>query len=455
MARTARIAVIGGGITGLAAARAINAAGHTATVFEGTGRVGGALRSSEVAGVVVDEGADAFLVRVPAARVLAATVSAPLVHPAARSADVLVGDTLRPLPRSVLGVPLDLRQARAVLGPAGVARAAADLVLPASAYSGDVSVGAQLRKRLGAAVLDRLVEPLLGGVYAGHADDLSMAMALPQLFDPTGSSVLRRAREVTPKPTDAPVFASLAAGLGSFPAMVADGLEVRLDTRVTGLVQTAEGYALEIGSRHEQPARETFDAVVLAVPAAAARRLLDGVAPTAAGLAGATDYASVAIVTLAWPRPLAGLLRDATRSGWLVPPHPERVVKAVTVSTSKWAHLREGAPDLVIVRASVGRYAEERDLQREDRELVGVVAAEVARTGRVTARHVASRVTRWGGALPQYTVGHLDRVARLRERLPAGLAVAGAAYDGVGIPACIASGERAAASLAQWVGGRE
>lgn len=444
----ARVAVVGGGISGVAAARALDAAGHQVTVYEASGRVGGALRSSEVAGVPVDEGADAFLVRVPAGNRLAAEVGATLVHPAARQAALLVDGVFRPLPRSVLGVPLHPLQAARTLGFTNALRAEGDRYAPPTPYEADIGVGIFLRRRLGNAVVDRLVEPLLGGVYAGQADRLSMATVLPQLHDPAGTSVLRRASAVSPALSDAPVFASLATGLGSFPAMVAGGLDVRLESPVTGLRPAGEGgWLLEIGSRAGRPLEAGYDGVVLAVPASRAGKLLQATDATAASLAGGTEYASVAIVTLAFPRSTSGLLRDRCSSGWLVPPAAGRVVKAVTVSTSKWQHLRDGAPDLVIIRASVGRYGEERDLQRDDRELAGVVAAEVAAVADVRSRPVASRVTRWGGALPQYTPGHLDRVTALRARLPRGLAVCGAAYDGVGIPACIASGQRAATAL--------
>jgi oxygen-dependent protoporphyrinogen oxidase len=450
-----RVAVVGGGISGLAAARALVAAGHEPVVLEAAARVGGPLRVSEVAGVPVDEGADAFLVRTGAARDLAELVGAEVVHPAAREAQVLVHGRLVPLPRTLLGVPLDLRTARPALGSAGTARAAADLLLPPTPYDGDTAVGTLVRRRLGAAVADRLLEPLLGGVYAGHADHLSMAATLPQLHDPAGTSLLRRARAATGPRSDAPVFGSLAAGLGTLPALAAAGLDVRLGQQVRAVRRTPTGWALETRIPGERGRGEqlTADAVVLALPAAGAARLLAPLDPRAAALAGAPAYASVAIVTLALPRETAGLLRDTTHSGWLAPPG-SGVVKAVTVTSAKWAHVRTAAPGLVHVRASVGRAGEERELQRDDRELVGVVAAEVAAVSGARGPVLDSRVTRWGGALPQYAPGHLDRVAELRRLLPPGLVVCGAAYDGVGIPACIASGQRAATLLSDRLGTR-
>lgn len=434
------MAVVGAGVSGLAAARALTDADAEVIVLEESARVGGALRTSEVAGVALDEGADAFLVRTPHARALAESVGGTVVHPAARRAQVLVDGRLRPLPRTLLGVPLSLAAAAPVLGAAGTARAATDLVLPETGYDGDVAVGAQLRRRLGGAVVERLVAPLLGGVYAGDPDLLSLRAALPALAGEPGS-LLRAAARAAPLPSDAPVFGSLAAGLGTLPGLLAAGLDVRLRTTVTELGRTTSGWRLA-SARGPLDA----DAVVLAVPAPAAARLLRAVAPGAAPLAAQTPYASVAVVALAFPRATSGWLRDPGWSGWLVPSGPGRVVKAVTVSSAKWAHVGAAAPDVVVVRASVGRYGEERDLQRDDRELVGVVAAEVAQIADARGAPVDSRVSRWEGALPQYLVGHLDRVAALRRALPPGLVVCGAGYDGVGIPSCVASGQRAAAS---------
>jgi len=437
----ARVAVVGAGVAGLAAARTLAAAGHEVVVLEGSPRVGGALGVSEVAGVAVDEGADAFLVRQPEAVALAAEVGATVVHPAARRARVLVAGRLRPLPRTLLGVPLDLRGAAGVLGPVGTARAAADRRLPPTPWSCDVAVGAHLRRRLGAAVVDRLVAPLLGGVYAGDPDLLSLRATIPALADPAGGSLLRRAAAVTPAPSEAPVFGSLAVGLGALPPLLAAGLDVRTGTPVTGLRRSPTGWSLATPGGPVEAA-----AVVLAVPAPAAARLLRAEAPHAATAAAGTPYASVAVVTLAFSSATSGLLRDREWSGWLVPPSAGAVVKAVTVSGAKWAHVGAAAGGLSLVRASVGRFGEERDLQREDPELVGVVAAEVAATADVRGPVVDARVSRWGGALPQYLVGHLDRVAALRAALPPGLAVCGAGYDGVGIPSCIRSGQAAAAA---------
>jgi oxygen-dependent protoporphyrinogen oxidase len=198
-----------------------------------------------------------------------------------------------------------------------------------------------------------------------------------------------------------------------------------------------------------RPERLEADAVVVAVPAAPASRLLAPHQPEAARALREIGYASMAIVTLA----VGADGRDAVPlpgSGFLVPAVEGRTIKASTFSSSKWQWTAAAADDLSFLRASVGRFGETSDLQRPDDELVAIAVAEVSEAlGHQLPRVVDSHVQRWGGALPQYTVGHVDRVARIRAAVAGvpGLELAGAAYDGVGIPACIASGRSAAQAV--------
>ncbi|MFC8462093.1 FAD-dependent oxidoreductase, partial [Streptomyces sp. NPDC057242] len=191
----------------------------------------------------------------------------------------------------------------------------------------------------------------------------------------------------------------------------------------------------------------TADAVVLATPAGPAAALLAEHAPAAARELGAIEYASMALVTLAFRRSDVSL---PAGSGFLVPPVDGRTIKASTFSSRKWGWVADAAPDLFVLRTSVGRHGEEGQLHREDADLVDASLKDLAAATGLGARPVATAVTRWAGGLPQYPVGHLARVARVREAVAAlpGLRIAGAAYDGVGIPACIASAHRAADGIA-------
>jgi protoporphyrinogen/coproporphyrinogen III oxidase len=453
--------VVGGGIAGLAAAWALRDAAQV-TLVESSPALGGKLRTSEVAGIAVDEGAEAFLARVPEALHLARELGLgdDLVAPAEASASVLSRGRLVPLPTgTLLGVPTDLAALAAtdLLSSRGLLRTPLDLVLPGRPIDDDVAVGELVGRRLGREVVDRLVDPLLGGVYAGRAEALSLDATVPALAGPARRSrslllAARAARAAAP-PSSGPVFSTVTGGLGRLvdalrAALLHAGADLRLGSPVRELSRTADGWRLVLGPR---PAPELLeaDAVVLATPAAPTARLLAGAVPAAATDVAGIESASVAVVTLALP--VDGVAPGLRGSGYLVPAVEGRTVKAVTFSSRKWAHLADADPGLLVVRASVGRHGEEADLQRSDDELVTVAAAELAETVGVTAPPVDSRVTRWGGGLPQYAVGHRSRVARIRAAVAGvpGLAVCGAAYDGVGVPACIRSGEAAAARVVE------
>jgi oxygen-dependent protoporphyrinogen oxidase len=543
------IAVIGGGVAGLTAAFHLvrDTGGGPAprvTVYEGAPRAGGKLRVSEVAGVPVDEGAESMLARRPEGVALAAAAGLgdALVTPAKVPAALLSYGELHPFPaRQIQGVPADVDALAdsGVLSPAGLARVRQDPELPPTPLDGDVSVAAYVSARLGREVVDRLVEPLLGGVYAGRADRLSLAATLPGIYRAAQDhpSLLAAAHSLlpppaenatsTPPPTGTPasdpgaapaasgplpparhgadgpsgtahslvpapeaaeggggsplpspqaphgpagaggpgaalaaggvVFATVDGGMGRLPealtaALVASGsAEVRTGVMVRELARTPEGWRLTLGPACH-PEYAMADAVIVAVPARPASRLLSGAAPAAAARLARIEYASMAIITLAFPA--SAFPERPKGSGYLVPAvetdgsGKPRAVKAVTFVTTKWPHIeaRAAAGDLVIVRCSVGRHGDEHVLQRDDAQLAALAVREIAEVSGVRGAPVATRVTRWGGGLPQYEVGHLDLVADIRTDVAAvpGLAVCGAAYDGVGVPACAATARRAA-----------
>jgi oxygen-dependent protoporphyrinogen oxidase len=482
------VVVVGGGISGLAAAFSLRHEAVRVTVLEGSPRLGGKLSVSEVGGIAVDEGAEALLVTRPEGTGLIAEagLADQRTAPGPTSSAIWTLGALRPLPRrQFMGVPSDMAELAksGVLSDKGVARASEDLELPATARDGDVPVAAYVGARLGAEVVDRLVDPLLGGVYAGRSADLSFDATLPALAAASRRhrSLAEAAASLLPSPAPAPadpgapsapgtraggaVFTTLAAGLGTLPGRLAEasGALVRTGAMVRELAPAARGWQLTVGSAAE-PERIDADAVILAVPGRPAARLLAGVPGASAAVAafGDISYASMAIVTLAYPRsafPEPGLAALGW-SGYLVPAVDGRAVKAVTFSTVKWPHLarlaQPGAGRLEVVRCSVGRIGEEALLQRADEELAALAAAELAEATGVRGAPAASRVTRWGGALPQYTVGHLDRVAAIRAAVAAqpGLAVCGAAYDGVGIPACVATARAAASQVMAYLAAR-
>lgn len=453
----AHVVIVGGGISGLAAAWHLSQGGGErirVTVLEASNRVGGKLHVSEVAGVNVDAGAESMLARRPEGKDLAKAVGLgdELVSPGTTQAAIYSRGVLRPMPRKqVMGVPADLAELvrSGIVSPGGLLRVPLDQILPATLVRTDVSVAAYIRARMGGEILDRLVEPLLGGVYAGRSDMLSLEATMPAIATAARSerSLLSAARAIVDEaPKNAgPVFTSLRGGIGSLPQAVAkaSGADIRTGVTVRELRRTPEGWRLVTGPVPSPEIIEA-DAVIVAVPAAPAARLLETEVPKAAAELARIEYASMALVTLAY-RPDAFPERP-TGSGYLVPPVEGRPVKAATFSSIKWPHLGD---DLIIVRCSIGRIGEEHLLQRADDELVSLAMAEMTDVMGVRGLPIDSRVSRWGGGLPQYNVGHLDRVARVRAAVAVqpGLAVCGAAYDGLGIPACVATARTAAARI--------
>jgi len=452
------VVVVGGGIAGLTAARDLAAAGDDVLLLEASAQPGGKLRRHAVAGVLVDVGAEAMLNRRPEGVDLATAAGLEVVHPAVVSSRIWTRGALRPLPRSLMGVPLDLDQlaASGVLSEAGLARARREPELPPEVIDGDVSVGDLVARRFGDEVTDVLVEPLLGGVYAGRAREISARAAVPQLVAYAERGSLLGQASAIPPSYDLPVFAGVPGGMGRLPEALAAGIEVRTGVTVRELrrVPVTAGFALVAGPTNAEELVEA-DAVVLATPAAPTARLLRDVAPAAAAELAAIESASVVVVTVAFRAADVAAAIPGDSSGFLVPPTEGRRIKASTVAFAKWDWVRaagKGAldgDDVVHLRTSLGRHREETALQATDEELVAASLADLAAAVGLTARPVDTHVQRWGGGLPQYALGHLERVARIRAdvaRVP-GLAVCGAAYDGVGIPAVVASAHRAAADL--------
>jgi oxygen-dependent protoporphyrinogen oxidase len=345
----------------------------------------------------------------------------------------------------VMGVPGTAAALSGVLSDEGLARIERDAELPRTEVGDDVAVGEFVAARLGREVVDRLVEPLLGGVYAGDAYRISMRLAVPQLFAAlrTHVSLTEAVREIQAKATAAqqtgPVFMGIEGGVGQLPLAVARSVRARGGEILTGATVTELRRAEDGGWRVVAGGRVLHaDGVVVAVPAGAAAALLRAEAPAAATELAGVEYASMALVTLAYRRADISLPEG---SGFLVPPVDGHTIKASTFASQKWGWIAEENPDLLVLRTSVGRYGETEVLGRDDADLVDVSRHDLREATGLAAEPVATRVTRWDDGLPQYPVGHHTRVARVREhvaKLP-GLAVCGAAYDGVGIPACVAS----------------
>ncbi len=432
-----RIAVVGAGITGLAAGYEAAKAGAEVVVYEAAERAGGRIATSELAGQPVDEGADAFLARVPWAVELCQELglAGELVSPAQRAAFVYSRGALRALPQpNVLGVPLDFDAlaASGIVSAEGVDRARQEPDLAGSPLADDESVGGLVRRRLGDEVADRLVDPLIGGINASSIDELSVRAAVPQLAEAAsrGPSLVRELRRLAASSTadpDAPVFYSLPDGVGRLTDELADRLGERL--RVSSPVA-------DLGELDA-------DQVIVTLPADAASALVAAVSATAAELLGGIDYASVVLVSLAFNaaevnHPMAG-------SGYLVPAVEGRTITACSWASSKWSHV--GTPDTVVLRVSAGRFRDNRPMLMDDDAVLAAVRTDLEATMGLDAEPLEVRISRLERSLPQFRPGHMELVADIERALAHDapwLQVTGAWARGLGIPACINQGRQAA-----------
>ncbi|MGZ5407547.1 MAG: protoporphyrinogen oxidase [Aeromicrobium sp.] len=443
-----RVAIIGGGIAGLAAAQALGQARPDLeiVVLEGSDRIGGKLLLGSVGGITVDLGAESILARRPEGTDLidAVGLSDRLVHPATISAGIWTHGAVRPMPPTVMGIPSDLD----ALEKSGIiADRPGSLSIPRPPT--DVAVADFIAERVGSDIVDRLVEPLLGGVYAGHASALSLDAAAPQIAA-LGDDLLAGATRARAAAVESgPVFAGLVGGIGRLPEAVAaaSGAEIRTNATVREMTRTDDGWKLVVGPTTAVEVIDV-DAVIVAAPAPAASRLLSDAAPEAAFALAAIECASMAVVTFAMPG--SAFPKAPEGSGFLVPPVDGKSIKAVTYSSNKWEWVgKESGEETVVLRCSIGRAKETALLQRDDAGLIDLALADLREAVGLTGDPIDAVVTRWGGGLPQYTVGHLDRVATIDAGIAAvpGLEVCGAAYRGVGIPAVIASAQGAAERL--------
>jgi oxygen-dependent protoporphyrinogen oxidase len=456
------VVVVGGGITGMAAARQLALGGAAVALLE-PGPLGGRVQGSAFDGGVLDEAADAFLARVPEGIQLCDELGlgGDLVSPAARRAWVWSRGRLRPLPEAhVLGVPADLDElaATGIVSTEGLAAARRDLAAPLRAPEGDPAIGAFLRTRLGDEVVDRLVDPLVGGINAGAVDELSLAAVTPQLDAAARSgagSLVEACRAQRAAVTDpaAPVFFAPRGGMGALVAALRVDL---LDRGVAVQRAAALGVEREGGGWRvvTEDGEVGASAVVVTAPADHAAELLSGLpgAASATAFLGSVPYASVAMVALAVEPDAVG--RDLDGSGFLVPRVEGRSVTACSWTTSKWPHLH--GDGTVWLRASVGRHGDDTAVRLDDDALLAAVLQDLADTMGLRGPAQEVRITRWLRSFPQYQPGHLDAVAALDRDLAdaaPGVVVAGAALRGLGVPACIRQGADAARRVLAVLGG--
>jgi protoporphyrinogen/coproporphyrinogen III oxidase len=455
--------VVGGGIAGLACAHALTRSrngGEPArvTLLEKDERTGGKIRSEPIDGRTIDVGAESLLMRVPAAIELCRELDLEreLVAPSTTATSVWARGRLRELPAGILaGLPNGagpvLRSG--ILSPRGVARASLDLVFPRVSTQRDRSVADLIGGRLGRQALERLVDPLLGTIYGASCETLSLRATAPALealareHRSLIGSMLGTRRSLPPSAPRAagPLFSTHPAGLERLVERLVEelrdvaGAEIRREARASLVVRDTQArYAVVLADGE----RVNADGVVIATPAFEAAALLNILSPRAAGELADIGYRSAVVATLVYParaisRPLGG-------SGFLLPRREHRLLGACTVLSNKWPHMagEEGS----ILRCSVARESVEQAMAMNDNRLVERLSRDLYEVAGVTGAPRSAHVMRWRDALPHYEPGHLERVERIERNLHGlpGIALAGAAYRGMGVPQCIAQGRTAA-----------
>ncbi|WP_025735526.1 protoporphyrinogen oxidase [Mycobacterium genavense] len=434
--------VVGGGISGLTAAYRLRAAaGESAniTLFEPADRLGGILRTEQIGGRPMDLGAEAFVLRRPEMPALLAELGLSHCQLGTTGARPLIYSQaeLHPLPAAtVVGIPSSAASMAGLVDEATVARIEAEPGRPLHWEPGNDPPTAELvGERFGEQTVARSVDPLLSGVYAGSAATIGLRAAAPSVaaaLDRGATSLTDAVRRGLPPATGAPVFGALEGGY----RVLIDELVERARPRwiraaVDRLEPAGRGWAL----RDDTGAQWTADAVILAVPAPRLARLIARVAPETSAAAGRITSASSVVVALAVP----GDTAFSECSGVLAASGEQLRGKAITLSSRKWGI----GGDLQFLRLSFGRYGDDLAATASDEDLLAWARQDLEAVFGLTVKPVQARVQRWIEAMPQYGPGHAGLVARLREGLPATIAVAGSYLDGIGVPACIGAAGKA------------
>lgn len=459
--------IIGGGITGLAAAYRAHQQNPLLqiTLLEASNYLGGKIATEQINGFTLEGGPDCFLSRKPRGvglcEELGVTAELQGRKPAEHKAYVWRNGRLHTLPEGLSGmIPTQLEPLlnHTLLSTEGAQRVAQEPEIPVKEGDEDEAVGTFVSRRFGREAFENLIEPLMGGIYAGQADQLSLQATFPQLRQVElkyGSLIKGLGNNTAAQDTYYPPFVSFKQGMAGLVQHIVERLggsvSIYLNTKATQIEQAADGSWLTTiedteskmsldATLHPQSLKSR--ALILATPAFANAQLLAGVAPQAAAAHAEIPYASTALVNFAYDTAVLPELPEGY--GYVTPQVEKRDALACTWTSQKWDHR---APEgKTLLRVYIGRYGEGDVTRLEDDTLIDIAQREIRETLGITAAPQLIRVFRWPNGLPQYNMGHLERLARIDAELSQlqGLYVAGAAYNGVGIPDCIKSGEAAA-----------
>ncbi|ALF09727.1 protoporphyrinogen oxidase [Parageobacillus thermoglucosidasius] len=448
------VVIIGGGITGITAAYYLQKAVKErqlpieCKLVEATHRLGGKVQTVVRDGFVIERGPDSFLARKTSAFRLVREVGLEneIVHNATGKSYILVNGKLYPIPGgAIMGIPTQIGPfiTTRLFSPLGKLRAAFDFILPPTKAEGDLSLGQFFRRRLGDEVVDNLIEPLLSGIYAGDIDQMSLMATFPQFFqiEQKYGSLVLGAKRTAPKAQKERkgAFQTLKTGLQS----LVDEVEKRMEqgsvikgVRVERVWREGTGYRLRLSNGDIWKA----DSIIVAAPHSSVPAMF-------------ADYpffepfqsipsTSVATVALAFPE--SAIEQDIDGTGFVVSRRNDYTITACTWTHKKWPHT---APDgKALLRCYVGRPGDEEIVEQSDDEIVRVVMDDLSKIMRISGRPELIAISRWKEAMPQYTVGHKERLAKIKTHMDAelpGVFLAGSSYEGLGLPDCIDQGENA------------
>jgi oxygen-dependent protoporphyrinogen oxidase len=461
--RPRHVVIVGGGITGLAAARALEQQVKgplRVTLLEAADRLGGNISTVRHNGFTVDAGPDSWVSTKPEASKLAEDVGLAKdiisTQESSRKVYILNGGKLAPLPEGfVLGIPTEMTPVlrSGLFTWDEIARMGLDYFVPRRTTTEDESVADFLARRLGDPIVDKIAGPLLGGIFAGDARTISVRAAFPQFVaaEAKHGSLIRamQAAKKERKKKDGSAFLSLKGGMSDLVTATAHLLkvaDVRKNERVLHLSRTDAGDAR--GRFAVETSKEVLfaDDVVLAIPPVVARKLLTELSPSFDALYAGLRANSTATVFLGYRSRSVSHPLDAT--GFIVPATERRPILASTWVTSKWEHRAPAGH--VMLRLFFGGASGEEVLESDDYGLVAIARRQLAEIMDITALPVFSRVFRFDKASPQMNVGHLERLKAIQGKLAElpGLYVAANGYQGTGIPDCIKQGIEVAARIA-------